>query len=688
VGYEDELRLAYAIALNALVLAASYRFARRRLGGDVVRRLIDAGLIYYLVQYVVIGSLGLMGLLSTWTIGPLALMLSALLWAGSGWRRDEKLAPVPPPPQAKPLVDRATNLACFTFVAAYALAFIHQQRHLPPTADDALTYHLPAAVQWLQTGRIGLFPTWFFNPANAYSPLGGSMFMAWLIAPVGSDVLVRYVQLGPLLLLFLVILEIGRLLGARDATAALVATACVMTRPFINQVIVPKDDLFLTVFCVAAVMSLAPVRAEERWGPWRAGASLGLLLATKYTAMFSLPILMLMADVPLRVARWRRGGWAIALGVVVFIAGPWYLRNALRTGNPLFPIDLRIGGLPVLRGLFSTTRSAALDTPGGVVDTLVGGKGFYGPPLVVIAVLLLAWVAGVVLRSRAAVRDALWRACLFGSMLSVAMFALAAPYAEVRFVYPALALLFACAAGVAGRIRSPGDAIAAAVLLVIVLFTTLRDSPDKQRFALVGFVAAVVVATAFVSTPQRYARRTRLAAALVVLLALGAFAYVNWAAYVGEYNAGRTDVWTTVHGDVARGWAVVERDAPPGSVVAYANAHFVYPLQGAALRRRVVYVPARPNLRAVHDLPRSPIPLAGEQIPTHFAQETQRGADAETWRSNLAASGADYLFVGKSGPTPPPELAFIAQRPAAFEKLHEDDASVVYRVRDAGALAD
>ena len=147
MGFENELRLLYAIALNAIALAAAYRFARRRLGGDLVRRLIDAGLIYYLLQYVVIGALGLMDLLSPWTIGPLSLMVCALLWVGSGWRRDEKLVPVPPPPQAKPLLDRVTVLACFAFVAAYAGALIYQQRHLPPTADDALTYHLPAAVQ-------------------------------------------------------------------------------------------------------------------------------------------------------------------------------------------------------------------------------------------------------------------------------------------------------------------------------------------------------------------------------------------------------------------------------------------------------------------------------------------------------------------------------------------------------------
>ncbi|MDQ3439324.1 MAG: hypothetical protein M3478_03130 [Planctomycetota bacterium] len=688
MGFENELRLLYAIALNVLALAAAYRFARRRHGGDLVRRLIDAGLIYYLLQYVVIGMLGMLGLLSPWTIGPLALMACALLWVGSGWRRDEKLVPVPPPPQAKPLLDRAAVLACFAFVAAYASAFVYQQRHLPPTADDALTYHLPAALQWLQTGRIDLFPTWFFNPANAYSPLGGSMFMAWLIAPTGNDVLVRYVQLGPLLLLFLVVLELGRLLGARDATAALVATACVMTRSFVNQIIVPKDDLFLTVFCVAAVMSLASTRADEKWAPLRAGVSIGLLLAMKYTAMFSLPILLLMADVPSRHARWRRGGWVVALAIAALLAGPWYVRNAMLTGNPLFPIDITIGGASLLNGLFSMTRSAAMRRPAEILNVLMGGHGFYGPPPRAMVLLLLAWFAALVMNFRAALREPLWRASLIGSVASIAMFVVLAPYAEVRFIYPAIGLLFAVAAGVAGRIRHPGDLIAAGTLLVVVFSTTLADSTAKQGFAIVGLIVAALVAAMYAFMPPRFARRVRVATALSFFVLCGGYAYVNWAAYLNEYAAGRSDAWTAVHGDIAKGWAAVDREVPAGSVVAYANAHFVYPLQGATLRNRIVYAPSRPGLGAMHDLPPSPIPLAGEQIRTLFAEQTQHAADARTWRDNLVATGADYLFVAKDGEIQPPELSFIAERSAAFELLHDDPAAALYRIRDPSLLAD
>ena len=688
MGYEDELRLLYAVALNALALAAAYRFARRRLGGDLVRRLIDAGLIYYLLQYVVIGALGMMGLLSPWTIGPLALMACALLWVGSGWRRDEKLAPVPPPPQAKPLVDRATVLACFTFVAGYGFAFVYQQRFLPPIVDDALTYHLPAAVQWLQTGRIELFSTWFFNPANTFSPLGGSIFMTWLIAPTGNDVFVRFVQLGPLLLLFLVVLELGRLLGARDATAALIALACVMTRSFVNQIVVPKDDLFLTVFAVMAVMSLAPGRADEKWAPFRAGAAIGLLLAMKYTAAFSLPILLLMADIPFRTQRWRRTGWAIALAIILLLAGPWYVRNADLTGNPLFPIDVTLGGHPVLRGLFTTTRSAAMQSAAGVLDVLVGGQGYYGPPTVVAVVLVIGWLAALVMRVRQTLRDPLWRACLLGSVLSVGVFVAAAPYAEVRFIYPALALLFAVAAGAAARLPRYGDIAAAGAFVLLVLANAFYDRDDLQGFAFIGFVVTAVVISIYVFSGPRHVRRMGWATAAVATIILAGFAYVNWRAYLESYAAGRIESWTGVRGDIATSWGLVHREVPPGSVIAYANTHFVFPLQGSRLANRVVYVPSRPGLHAIHQLPRSPVPLADEQIPAYFARQAQQDANIKMWADNLKASGAKFLFIAKSGPTRPPELAFVARQPAAFELFRDDPTAALYRIRDAALSPD
>src|SRR6185503_2634809 len=110
-------------------------------------------------------------------------------------------------------------------------------------SSDALTYHLPAAVQWLQSGRLSLYESWFYNPANSYSPLAGSTFIAWLMAPMGNDVLARFVQVGPLILLFVALINVLRGAGVGAATAAVLALGAVTARPFLSQTIIAKDDL-------------------------------------------------------------------------------------------------------------------------------------------------------------------------------------------------------------------------------------------------------------------------------------------------------------------------------------------------------------------------------------------------------------------------------------------------------------
>jgi len=78
------------------------------------------------------------------------------------------------------------------------------------------------------------------------------------------------------------------------------AAAC--ARPFISQTILAKDDLPLAAFLTAAMVALSAERLRDPLGPWRLGAAVGLLLATKFTATFSLPAIALAMDAP-----WRAG---------------------------------------------------------------------------------------------------------------------------------------------------------------------------------------------------------------------------------------------------------------------------------------------------------------------------------------------------------------------------------------------
>src|SRR5262249_13020644 len=154
-----------------------------------------------------------------------------------------------------------------------------------------------------------------------------------------------------LVMIFFALMQLCRQLGADARVAALVALAACVARPFISQTILAKDDLFVAAFFLAAVVGLSQQRLRDSLGSWRLGTAIGLLLATKYTALFSAPILFLAIDAPVR-ASWRRRQYLIALFVAIAIACPWYLRNWILYQNPLFPVEFSVFGARIFPGMF------------------------------------------------------------------------------------------------------------------------------------------------------------------------------------------------------------------------------------------------------------------------------------------------------------------------------------------------
>lgn len=657
--WPDEFPLAATVAINLCVFLSSFRLARRTSGGDMVQRIVDALLITFVVQYVAVGVPGILGILSFGSMVIVAIALCAPMWVLGGARRPEGTAP-----GAIAGVAAWVLAACVTFVIGEVSAAIVGQAATPPLANDALTYHLPAAATWLQSGRIDLFPTWFHNPANTYSPLAGSMFMAWLIAPMNSDVLARFVQAPALLLVFFGLVQLCRVQGASVTVASLVAAGAVLSRPFVSQSILAKDDLLVAAFFLTCVIGLM------RNSAWRFGLSLGVLLSVKFTALLTLPVLLLAVDAPIR-ARWRVRECTIVVAVVVLLAGPWYLRNLWLTGNPLYPMRL-----PLLPGMFSTARSAELTSWAGLWGVFV--TGYYSTTIWLASVLGASWLGAAALRWRELKNDPLVRLCIVGPPVQIALFILLSPYPEIRFVYPGLLLMFACVAMLP-------RASAVATIVAIVGMATGFIPHNLQRVIPPAVVscAASLGAWWMLSKLVPEMRKRIAVAATVVVLGLSGLIYVYWEAFlrrpIDGYIAMCAAAWRVAgYGSLADAWEFV-RTLPVDEPVAYTNTHFVYPLMGFDLRRPVVYVPTRRGMRAWTDLPAFVEPLSGETIGPAVTEALHLDTDARQWIEGLRLSNAKYLFVARESQAP--ELQLVREFPGRFVTVFENDAAAVFEIR-------
>ncbi|MGA3067076.1 MAG: hypothetical protein ABSF29_09540 [Tepidisphaeraceae bacterium] len=649
--------LAWAVLLYVVPIAAGYRLARRF--SAPLQAIPDALLFAFLVQYVSVLLAGFLGVLSPLTLTLIALILTlpflALPWAPAF----EPLAPL----------DRAVAAASFCFLLGFLGAVIYEQRYLPPLATDSLAYHFPAAVQWLQHRRVDLFQTWFFNPANTYSPLAGSVFITWLLAPLGNDSLARFVQVGPLLLLFFALIEIARQTRAGLSLAALVALAAVLSRPFIAQSTLAKDDLFVAAFFAVIVANLSQTNLRHPLAPLRIGVALGLLLATKYTAILSAVLLILACDAPLR-AGWKKRQWITAIAAVVLLAAPWFIRNCILTGNPLFPVAIPFFHLP---SLFAAARSTELSTPTGIWSVLSGGY-FAMPPLMWLA-LTVFWIVALIRSLGLLATNPQTRLILLGPPAGIALFILLAPYPEVRFIFPSLVLLFAAVPfAIPGRLQ---PLVLLLIGLSIATSFSIEHRAEITQFTLIGAVAVIIGLGLWRLDVDRlglWKKIPRVTAALAIIAAF--FALDLWPDYLAAYRQTTPYCYQLRYGPLAELWVELDVQAPPDATVAYSNQFMIYPLYGFDHTRRVIYAPLQRNLR-LQDL-RLPPKLSGEYISAAVTTAANRTVDRAAWLENLQSAGAQYLVVASSGN--PPEISLADQDPRHFHPIFINSAGIIYRI--------
>lgn len=266
---------------------------------------------------------GNVGLLSPFTVWPLI-----LLAIGVGLR---------------PLLADARSLArswpSRIPAAAVALGFLALLLLLhsmaPPNEWDELAYHLPIPLRAAETGRFPLAGHDF----SYYPQLCESLTAAGLL--LGGAISVgRVIHYCFALALAGTVFLVSRELLPENRKAAWLAIFVLAVEPtFVATAPIAGIDLALSFFALQAVWLLQ--RDGLRRTMFLAGILGGFACGTSYRGLVA-AVALGSAAVAARRARLL---WAIALAGVV-AAAPWYVRNLVASGNPVYPY---------LRSVFPTT---------------------------------------------------------------------------------------------------------------------------------------------------------------------------------------------------------------------------------------------------------------------------------------------------------------------------------------------
>lgn len=227
--------------------------------------------------------------------------------------------PPPPPGQERERTWRAITPLAFLLLAPLAMAFA------PAVSQDAMIYHLRFPELTLRQG------TWAYDPANSASFYPSAMSTLYLgaLAVDGQGVAAQLVHFGFYVLLLGAVAALARRLGAPTGLYAAVLLAALPAAAIVAGW--SWSDIPLLFALATAVLAMFNRRFAL------ALALLGLAASIKYTALLAgLPIGLALLIVAVRARAWRSLAYGIPLAIAV--ASPWYVTNALRTGNPVYPL--------------------------------------------------------------------------------------------------------------------------------------------------------------------------------------------------------------------------------------------------------------------------------------------------------------------------------------------------------------
>ncbi len=492
----------------------------------------------------------------------------------------------------------------FAGLVLFEIAEVLYANWLLPPSGDALGYHLPFAVEWIQTHRFSMPIPAAGSPNPPFYPLNSSILMAWLMMPMPGDVVVRFVQSPFLALLLLAAVWLGQSLGL-DYRLSWVAAVLVASLPdVVRSIAIAGNDLILAALLFVAVASLVELwRRPTLWRLVLGVLALALALGTKESALPFVAALgvgyVVAAWKGWHRLGWRRVGELLALeAVVVLVAGSYsYIRNLVVMRNPFYPVTYRLGGHVIFPGLYATTTEWKQGHPYYPFDWaafLIDSRGDFGYVVPLVAVLGGLLAAVLAIRGRRIGPLAL----LAWTLLSFGLFWYVLPVHESRFLYASVG--WAVVVGIWGwqAALSRRRSLLIPLALALVAIGAVSVPKYSDVLASLPYLVAGVVAVAgtagvlFALTHLSPVVGRRIAiwgGAAALVLAVGILPV-----YARYYDTRRSDQFARVTDPTSREpvawkWISTATRAKP-AVIDVAGTNVYYPLYGPDLKNRVVRV--------------------------------------------------------------------------------------------------
>jgi hypothetical protein len=550
-------------------------------------------------------------------------------------------------------------ICCSVSLATY-LFNLWVSRLVPSLSADSLIYHLAIPAFWTQRGWLQTVDLPFHDGAAEHSPLFTESIIYGLMKLTGNDDLAFLIQPAFFLLTVALFQRSARLIGLTIVAARFLTAFVLLFSPFFHSSLIVNSELVMTCGVAAFCQGMLLTRARRESGCYVAAAGIALTLASKTVGVIygSLGLVILIgwliaarrgAKDEAQPFPWRR---MIAISAALVLCGlVFHFRNLWEHGNPLYPAELRILGLPLLPGRYdASVLSNHGWSPAAFRKMLLYDTESYAMSKQFGIVFWLAMLVplGLLLLRRLTSADLL-PAILFVCypLASVLVYFAVVPFwSEHRLLFPVYYLLWG---GLGWSLyllsremaKNRPELVAVVVGLPLVAYAGVFLFYDEVPLLLLAAAGAVGVVLA--NYPRllewHWERPGMLPAVVAIVLAASSpWWYPDLAR---ERARGRSSAYSQMYGPQGAAWnRIKELTAEKPATIAYSGSPLIYPLFGDRHANRVVYLPIHPQ-----DQP-SPVTLTNSPtIYQQLARQRRAQADEQYWLEQLKARQVDYLLL-------------------------------------------
>lgn len=559
----------------------------------------------------------------------------------------------------------------------------------PPFGWDNLNYHFVFPVEWLKTGTLHNPITVFDDPAPTYYPINGSLLFLWFMFPLKDVMLADVAQFPFFVLAFLMVYSISRKIGVSKTYSFYAALLFLFVPNVFKQLEVAYVDMMVAALFLAGVNFLILLQQDfSLRNTLMYALSVGLLVGTKtlalpYGILLVLPFLYYSLKQINKFKLFLSG-----IAVIVAFGGFTYIRNFIETGNPFYPLQIKLFAHTVFKGVIDASAYRAHTK---VYDYTFGKLFFHeglGSQSVIFVIPALVFGVPMLFLKRLKVLKSTGWYILMLPYLLYLEYRFLIPLANTRYLYPCIGLSFIVAFFCiqALSVRRLVVQILVSLCLMISMNEVSKYLELLNSYVLTGVMILVLLGLSRIRPATAMRRGTVFVFFLGVVFLTVFFLnkdYLNREYPRYKKMLGYSGFWP----NAVEAWGWLNR-VTTGNSIAYAGRPVAFPLYGTGFKNIVQYVSVnRIDPAELHYFPDSYYRWGSDFMSLHRALEEKGNyrSDPEyaVWLGNLNRRKVEYLFVYSLHQTE--ELAFpiedrwAKEHPEVFNPVFANETVHIYK---------